>query len=182
MYSRTSRRGSSGWRSAPALWACGICALLVLSAPLKLSALTLQEFALITSMREDMLLARQSLEVSTRALSDLRASSDERGKLLQEARQHVERLNAQLQLWQEHSAALNSSMEQMSSELATLREELRRLTDTYNALSKLHANSSEAWERRIAARELVVRRWRTVAIAGMVGALAGGFLAGVLTR
>jgi septal ring factor EnvC (AmiA/AmiB activator) len=156
------------------------CVLLSIFSPALLPALTESETELLQSIVADMLLARQSLAVSARALTDSQASLTEQGQLLRESTQRVSRLSAQLQLWREHSTELDDSLGRLSSELATLRQELRRLTDTYNALLTQHDDYSRQVDARILATDRRVRAWRIGALAGSAAALALGFLLGLL--
>jgi len=152
------------------------CSLL---SPVRLSALTESETAQMQSIVADMLLARQSLALSARALTDSRASLTEQGQLLQESKRRVSQLSAQLQLWREHSDELGSSLERLSGELATLRAALRRLTDTYNALSTLHEDSSQAAGKAIQIRDRRVATWQAIGIGAIIVAVICAILAGV---
>lgn len=181
MRSPSCSRSSSAALS-PARWLFWLFALLSLCWAPRAHALTPSESAQIESIVADMLTARQSLAESRIALTDSRASATAQSQLLQGARELASRLIAQLQLWQEFSTELGDSLGRSSAELTTLRAELSRLTATYSALLRLHETSSLAAEKQIRDRERRLRVWRTVAVAGTIGALAVGFLAGVLAR
>ena len=146
------------------------CSLL---SPVRLSALTESESAQMQSIVADMLLARQSLALSARALTDSRASLTEQGQLLQESKRRVSQLSAQLQLWREHSDELGNSLERLSGELATLRGALRRLTDTYNALSTLHEDSSQAADKAIQVRDRRVAVWQAIGLVAIIASVLG---------
>ena len=146
------------------------CSLL---SPVRLSALTESESAQMQSIIADMLLARQSLALSAQTLTDSRASLQEQGQLLSESKRRVSQLSAQLQLWREHSDELGNSLERLSGELATLRGALRRLTDTYNALSTLHEDSLRASDKAILARERQVKVWRAIGLVAIIAAVIG---------
>lgn len=174
-----SRRGSS-W--APAEWLCWVCALLVLLPPVRLPALTPSELEQIGSLLEESQQLRLTLQELRRQASEQRLKAGELELSLRQAEQRAQQLDARLQLWQEHSAELSDSLERLSSDLAASRSSLGALRSDLAALSRDYSGYRLAAEFRIRAVESSARAWRTLAIAGIIGALAGGFLAGVLVR
>ena len=179
MRCRTSRRGSSGWRSAPALLVCGLFALLSLVASPSLAARTLSESEQ-TALLESLTVADAILTELEQRSATQRAHSAELATRLEQAQQQLSTLDATLRLWQDHSAELEGSLESSSSALGKLRSSLDELTTRYVALLRSWSGYRAEMLKQAELRELVVRRWRTVAIAGTIGAIAGGFLAGLL--
>ena len=169
-------RLSYSWRWAWPL----VRALLVFScSPLPAANWTPSENELWQSMIADMLSARKALEQSRIALADSRENATELSRLLDEARLRVSRLSAQLQLWQEHSNELTQSLERLSVELATLRQELKRLTDSYNALSTLHTGYVTAVDKQILGLQRSRDVWRVVGLGAIVAAVIAGTIAAV---
>ncbi len=156
------------------------CALLLLFPLASLNALTPSEQKLWQSTIEDIRLARLSLQECRQLLADSKSNLAALSQQLSQARRRLTTLDSKLQLWQEYSEEVTTSLETFSSELGTLRRELTTLTDTYNALSTLHSKYVSTAEARVSVLEKSARTWRVVAVAGGIGALAAGFLAGLL--
>ncbi len=175
----TSRRACSGLRWGRAAWACGACVLLWLSWPASAGetpSSNAPATPLLASLRE----ADASLTELEALWPRLSEQVTTLGMQLATAQRQLDSLQAALTLWQESSAEWEKLSQDSQGALLTAQTSLDALTARYDALSRSWQDYRQRAERQIAGLERSVRVWRTVAIAGTLGALAAGFLVGLL--
>lgn len=152
------------------MWVCSICALLSVGCPTPLPALT--------PLQETLRQADETLTELEALWPKLSERLNESALLLSQAQKQLDSLRAELTLWQENSAEWERASADSQAALTRVQDSLDGLTKRYDALSLSWQEYRKQVEVAAAARELAVKRWRTVALWGTLGALAGGFLAG----
>jgi chromosome segregation ATPase len=181
VFYHTWPRRFSASRLALALWLCGSCVQCSPPLPASEAEAPLSTNVLSTLsqhlQKADALLATLEAGLKTRSeqVANLQRSLDEAGMTLDALRNELTTLRENLDASETTRGRLAEDLREMGISLA-------ELTKRYEALSQSWSVYREAAEAREALLDRRVRGWRTAAIAGTVGALAVGFLLGVMAH
>jgi chromosome segregation ATPase len=177
--SRISPRRFSASHWARVLWFFGVCALLSLSWPLNAAE--------VPNWRSELPTLIRGLQESDKLLTQLETiwptlsqKADEIGKQLDRAQKQLDGLKTELTTWQQNSEEWENSSSVLGQTLIRVQTLLAESMKRYEALSQSWSAYKQTVEKQVADLERGVKFWRTVAIAGGIGALAVGFLIGVL--
>ena len=188
MLFRSSPRRSSASRLAPVLWVSWACALLLApsrvsaaEAPAKPAEPTTWQSALPTLI--------QGLQDSDKLLTQLETiwpelsqKADEIGQQLSEARTQLDALKLELTTWQQSSDTWESSSSALGRILTQVQTSLAESMRRYDSLSLSWSAYKQTAQAQIAGLERSRKAWRITAVAGIIGALAAGFLVGALAK
>ena len=175
----SSSRLQSGWRLALVAWLCLACVLCSPPLPASAAERTILPSEL-TPWIENLRKADAILTECEEKLTISEEHSRELEGTLRQTEGQLSTLRAALQLWRERSDAQEISLAESWERLETLESSLGKLAQRYEALSLASSRYRAASEKQIASLDRSMKAWRTAAIAGGIGALAVGFLVGVL--
>jgi septal ring factor EnvC (AmiA/AmiB activator) len=157
-------------------WAFCAFALLCLYSPARLPASEPSESArtlLLESLRE----ADATLTQLEALWPMLSAQVSETGQRLVQAQKQLDSLRAELTLWQESSAEWEKASQESQAALARVQTSLAELERRYVGLLRSWSAYRTEMLKQAESRELALRRWRVVAIAGIPAAALLGVLA-----